>query len=186
MQGRIVATARHEPQIVRLLMLANLVLLIVPAGAAPRVRRPPRLPPVPEPQAKDQFRAQLDAGPKIEAERKALERLAAAKQWDSWLRGYQRLLDEHPDGLLAAGEGRWVGLARSLRDRFRQLPDAVHDRYRRQYDGAAAEAVQRAIEKNSPADVARCYIRYRFTTSGPHALAWMAERALDGGDAERP
>ena len=46
-----------------------------------------------------------------------------------------------------------MGLARSLRDRFRQLPDAVHDRYRRQYDGAAAEAVQRAIEKNSPADV---------------------------------
>src|SRR5436305_11999816 len=103
MQGRMVVTFRQKRRLVGLLMLANLILLFVPAGAAPRVRRPPRLPPVPEPQAKDQFRAQLDAGPKIEAERKSLERLAAAKQWDSWLRAYQRLLDEHPDGLLAAG-----------------------------------------------------------------------------------
>ena len=31
----------------------------------------------------------------------------------------------------------------------------------------------------------RVYARYRFTSSGPRALAWLAERAFDGGDAER-
>src|SRR5262249_3200743 len=136
------------PKEVRSIMRLSLVILglslVLTAGAAPRVPRPPRRPPVPEPQAKDQFRSQLDAGPKIEAERKALDQLAASKQWDEWVRRYRRLLDEPPDGFLIGGEQRWVGLGRSLREQFRRLPDAVHDRYRRQYDGAAASALQRA------------------------------------------
>ena len=112
-------------------LLAGLCLALAgPVQARPRLAPRPNGPPMPPSQVKDQFRSQLDAGPKIEAERKTLDRLAAAKQWDEWLRHYQRLLDEHPDGLLAGGEARWVGLARSLRDQFRQLPEAVHDRYR--------------------------------------------------------
>lgn len=168
-----------------LFLLAVLGLSLAPVGAAPRVPRPPRRPPTPEPQAKDQFRSQLDAGPKIEAERKSLDQLAASKQWDEWLRRYQRLLDEHPDGFLSGGEQRWVGLGRSLREQFRRLPDAVHDRYRRQYDSIAASVLQRAIGRKEPAEVTRCYLRYRYASAGPRALAWLAERALDGGDAER-
>src|SRR5206468_3391616 len=73
----------------------------------------------------------------------------------------------------------------SLQERFRSLPAAVHERYRRQYDGLAAAALERAAGRDEPAEVTRVYARYRFTSSGPRALAWLAERALDGGDAER-
>jgi outer membrane protein assembly factor BamB len=166
-------------------LLAGLCLLLCrPAAPRPHINRPPRVP-VPEPQTRDQFRSQIDAGPKIDAERTALDRLAAQKQWPEWLRRYQRLLNEHPDGFFSGGEQRWVGLARSLRERFRRLPDAVHDRYRREYDSEAAATLRKATDAGDPAAVTRCYLRYRYTSSGPRALAWLAERALDGGDAER-
>ena len=58
----------------RLLALGGLCLhSLGPAAAAPQVNRAPALPPMPDLRPKDQFRSQLDAGPKIEAERKALE-----------------------------------------------------------------------------------------------------------------
>ena len=65
-------------------------------------------------------------------------RLMDTKQWDEWLRRYQKLLDEHPDGLLPAGEDRYVGLRRALEERLQALPAAVRGWYQRQYDGAAA------------------------------------------------
>jgi outer membrane protein assembly factor BamB len=151
------------------------------AFAAPE---PPR-PPFPASQPQNRFRSQLDSSPKIDAEWKALGRLAAAKAWDEWLRRYQRLLDEHPDGLLAAGEDRLVGLRRTLEDRFRTLPAAARRRYRQRFDGTATPALERAISQGEPAEVTRVYARYRFTSAGPSALAWLAQRALDGGDSER-
>jgi outer membrane protein assembly factor BamB len=165
--------------------LAGLLALCGPIAIAQR--RPGRdAPPAfPEDRTNYRFRAQLDTSPKIDAERAALDRLAAAKEWDEWLRRCQRLLDEHPDGLLAAGEDRWVGLRRALQNQLRSLPVAVRGRYRRQYDGAAGVALEQAIGRDDPAAVTQVYGRYRFTSSGPRALAWLAERALDGGDAER-
>jgi outer membrane protein assembly factor BamB len=152
-----------------------------PAAAAPE---PPK-PPFPGSPPQNRFRSQLDTSPKIEAECQALGRLAAAKSWDEWLRRYQRLLDDHPDGLLPGGEDRLVGLRRTLEDRFRSLPAAARRRYRQQFDGIAAPALERAISQGEPAEVTRFYARYRFTSTGARAMAWLAQRALEGGDSER-
>jgi outer membrane protein assembly factor BamB len=134
---------------------------------------------------REQFRSQLESGPKIEGECAALERLAAHKQWDEWLRRCQHLVDSFPDGLVPAEPGRWIGLRRSLQQRFRTLPVAIQERYRRQYDGPAAAALEKALNAGEPAAVTRVYLQYRYTSSGPRALAWLAERAMDGGDEER-
>jgi outer membrane protein assembly factor BamB len=171
-------------RVIALLLLSPVAVRL--AAAEPKAPPPAAAPAAP----KYRFRTQMDTGPKIEAERRALERLAASRQrqgvqWDEWLRHYQKLLDEHPDGLLAGGEARWVGLSRTLHERLGSLPAAVRERYRLLFDGAASAALGAAVEREDPAAVTRVYNRYRFTTAGPRALAWLAERALDGGDAER-
>src|SRR5205814_871599 len=113
-----------------------------------------------------------------------LDALQQQKGWDEWFNTYQLLVDENREGVVTRDEEFLDGLRFRLNGMLAHLPAAQKAQYRTKYDLEARKLFDRASAENNGALMREVYARYRFTSYGPRALLWIADRALDGGNME--
>jgi outer membrane protein assembly factor BamB len=169
-------TLTHPHTSLRWTVLAVCALAAM-AGTVPPARaqrEPPRSEFVPTFSTNNRLRQQVDR----------LQRLAAQKQWDEWLAGYQQLVDEPNDPVLARDEEMLVGVRYLCHQMLAGLPAPARQRYRALYDAPAGKLYDKALAASDETGMREVYSRYRFSSHGSRALLWIADRALDQGRAE--
>ena len=129
-----------------------------------------------------QFVSSFDFSASIQQQLDRLDRLAQQKLWEQWLTGYQRLVDDHPDGVVPRDDEFLVGLRYLLAGRLAALPAAIGQQYRAKYDPAAREIYDQALRAGDAAPMREIVTRYRMTSYWRRALTWLANDALDSGN----
>ncbi len=174
------ATRLQAPDIasprLRALLAATLALGML--GAAGIGSRPTSA------QTRAEFVPTFSTNTRVKQQLERLDRLAAQKMWDEWLAGYQQLVDD-PRDLVIERDGEFLD---GVRFRAHQMlaaqPAAVRQKYRTLFDPTARKLYDEAVTKNDGAAMRDVYSRYRFSTYGPRALLWIANRSLDEGRPE--
>jgi hypothetical protein len=170
---------------------------------APNLRRPnlkPRLPlalallgalglsalnaPSTRAQDRTEFVPTFSTSPRVKQQLDRLGRLAQQKQWDPWLAAYQQLVDDRGDAVLERDAEFLVGVRYHCHQILAGLPAPVRQRYRALYDNEARRLFERAAAAGDGGLMRDVYSRYRFSSFGDRALLWLADRALDSGQAE--
>jgi outer membrane protein assembly factor BamB len=113
-----------------------------------------------------------------------LNRLASQKLWDEWLATYQELVNDDRELVLPRDDEFLVGVRYHCHQLLAALPPAARQRYRALYDAEARRLYDKAAAENDGAGMREVYSRFRFTSHGPRALLWIANRALDEGRPE--
>ncbi|HEU4752541.1 MAG TPA: PQQ-binding-like beta-propeller repeat protein, partial [Armatimonadota bacterium] len=150
--------------------LAAAPLALTPAAAQYRTRT--------------EFVPTYSTSTRVKQQVERLNRMAAQKQWDEWLAGYQQLVDDPRDLVIPRDEEFLVGIRYTLHQQLAGLPVTVRQRYRQLYDGEARKVYDKAAEQNSGAGMRDVYARYRFSSYAGKALLWLGNHALDEGHPE--
>jgi len=141
-----------------------------------------------QPAARAQNRAEFvptfSTNARVKQQFERLNNLAAQKQWDPWLAGYQQIVDDPRDLVLEKDEEFLVGARWHAHQLLAALPAAARQRYRALYDNEARKVHDRALAERDAAGMREVYSRYRHSTFGPRALQWLAIDAQDRGRAE--
>jgi len=111
-----------------------------------------------------------------------LEKLRTQKLWDQWLASYQRMVDEHPDGVAPRDDEFMVGLRYSLHKQLGELPPAVRERYRALYDKPARELYDTALRAGDARRMREVVGRYPHSSVGRDAWLWLGNQALEAGN----
>ncbi|MCC2667607.1 MAG: outer rane biosis protein BamB [Armatimonadetes bacterium] len=131
-----------------------------------------------------EFVASFSTNTRLKQQVERLERLAAQKMWDDWLTIYQQLVDDDRDLVMARDDEFLVGVRYFCHQLLAAQPAGVRQKYRAVYDNQARKEYDKALAEGDAAAMRGIYSRYRFTSYGPQALKWSADRALDEGRSE--
>ncbi len=121
---------------------------------------------------------------RVKQQMERLERLASQKLWDEWLTTYQGLVDDPSDAVIERDAEFLIGVRYTAHQQLAAMPAAVRTRYRARFDLDARKLFDKASAEGDAVKVREVYSRYRFSSYGPRALLWMADRALDEGRPE--
>jgi outer membrane protein assembly factor BamB len=94
------------------------------------------------------------------------------------------LVDDNPDSVVPRDDEFLDGLRYRLHGALARLPAAAKQRYRAKFDNPARQLFDQAASAGSSAQMRQVYSRFRHSSYGSRALAWIAERALDTGNPE--
>ncbi len=130
------------------------------------------------------FTATFEEKPRVKGQLAKLAALEQQKAWDEWINTYQMLVDEYPDAVVTRDEEFLVGLRFHLHGMLGRLPAALKQKYRMRFDGDARQLHDQAAAAIDEVRMRQVYARFRHSTYGPRALNWIANRALDSGNAE--
>lgn len=139
--------------------------------------------------SKSEFVPTFSTNSRVRQQVDRLVRLSGQKLWDEWLATYQQLVDDPNDLVIVHSEDLQddeflVGIRYYCHQQLSTLPAAVRQRYRALHDAEAGRMYEKAAAENDVPGMREIYSRYRFTSSGPRALLWMANRGLDDGRPE--
>lgn len=141
-------------------------------------------PPARAQQVRSEFVPTFSTTPRVKQQVERLDRLASQKQWDEWLAAYQQLVTEGGEQVLERDDEFLTGVRHHCHQLLAALPAAVRTRYRALFDVEAGKLFDRAATDRDPAKMREVYSRYRFSSSAPRALLWLANNSLDEGRPE--
>lgn len=134
--------------------------------------------------APTEFVPTFSTNSRVKQQLERMERLAAQKQWDEWLAGYQQLVNDPQDLVLPKDSEFLVGVRYHAHQLLAGLPAAARDRYRVVYDAEARQLYEKASAEGDPKAMRDLYSRFRFSSYANRALLWIANRAMDDGSVE--
>src|SRR5205823_567356 len=145
-----------------------------------------------------QFTQTFEYTNRIKSQLAKLDALEQQQLWDEWIKTYQDLVAENPDGVLPRRDEVdpkkedpefLDGLRFSLHARFarlnaREKAANLKQRYQAKFDADARKAYEEAAAAESDSLMRQVYSRFRHSSYAPRALEWIGARALDNGSSE--
>jgi len=135
-------------------------------------------------QTRIEFVPTFSTSARVRQQMERMDRLAKSKLWDEWLNAYQQLVDDPRELVMARDDEFLIGVRHHCHQLLAALPPEARQRYRILRDNDARKLFDTANKQNDPVVMRDVYSRYRFTSFGPRALQWLADRALDEGRLE--